>query len=103
MQTKYDPTVLTCQLFPLIIISSTHRLSKVAGDKMSANNPDLADLSDPYRPTRLAESFSQLYDDEWTHAYEDLQRKIKSERDVIETLAKVLKVMKIRAVIGMDR
>ena len=96
MQTKYDPTVLTCQLIPLIIISSTRRLSKVAGDKMSADNPDLADLSDPYRPTRLAESFSQLYDDEWTHAYEDLQRKIKSERDVIDKLANILKVWNIQ-------
>ena len=59
---------------------------------MSANNPDLADLSDPYRPTRLAENFTQSYDDEWTQAYEDLQRTTPSERDVIETLAKILQV-----------
>lgn len=66
------------------------RLSKVCGEKMSADNPDLADLSDPYRPTRLAESFTQLYDDQWTQAFEDLQRTRTIEKDVIETLAKIL-------------
>ena len=66
----------------------------MAGEKMSANNPDLADLSDPYRPTRLVESFTQSYDDEWTQAYEDLQRTTTSERYVIETLANILKVTK---------
>lgn len=67
------------------------RLSKVAGDKLSADNPDLADLSDPHRPTRLVECFKQLYDDEWTHAFEDLERTRMSERNVIEMLAKILK------------
>ena len=76
-------------------ISCSPRLSKVAGDKLSADNPDLADLSDPHRPTRLVECFKQLYDDEWTHAFEDLERTRMSERNVIEMLAKILKVKKL--------
>lgn len=71
------------------------RMSKVAGEKMSANNPDLADLSDPYRPTRLAECFTQLYDDEWTLAYEELQRQNSSEKDVIGILSNILKEAEI--------
>lgn len=39
---------------------------------MVDGNPAVANLSDPYRPEKLAEKFSQLYDDEWTTAYETL-------------------------------
>ena len=48
------------------------RLSKVAGDKLRENNPNIADLSDQNRPTKLAEMFSELYDNVWTDAYEIL-------------------------------
>lgn len=68
----------------------TSRLSEVAGKKFSTGNPDLADLSDPYRPTCLAESFSQLYDDEWTLAFEDLEKAKKPEKDAIGCLAEIL-------------
>nr|XP_022320924.1 uncharacterized protein LOC111123106 [Crassostrea virginica] len=50
------------------------RLSAVAGDKLRYNNPGIADLSDEYRPNKLAEKFSELYDNEWTEFYEDLER-----------------------------
>lgn len=36
------------------------------------NNPDIADLSNDNRPTKLAEKFSQLYDDAWTDSLEEL-------------------------------
>lgn len=39
---------------------------------MTSNNPDIADLSDDNRPTKLAEKFSQLYDDAWTDSLEEL-------------------------------
>lgn len=66
------------------------RLSKLAGDKMAQDNPDLADLSDPFRPTKLVESFRQVYDDEWTHAFEDLQAAKIPERLIIDSLAAIL-------------
>lgn len=67
------------------------RLSKLAGDKMAADNPDLTDLSDPYRPTKLVELFKQVYDDDWSHAFEDLERTRLPERKIIGILEKILK------------
>lgn len=48
------------------------RLSEVAGDRLRFNNPAIADLSDENRPNKLAEKFSELYDNEWTEFYETL-------------------------------
>ncbi|XP_052721753.1 uncharacterized protein LOC128192810 isoform X2 [Crassostrea angulata] len=48
------------------------RLSKLAGPKMTSKNPDIADLNDDNRPTKLAEKFGQLYDDAWTDSMEEL-------------------------------
>ncbi|XP_065930927.1 uncharacterized protein [Magallana gigas] len=48
------------------------RLSRIAGAKLTNNNPHIADLSDDNRPTKLAEKFGQLYDDAWTDSLEEL-------------------------------
>lgn len=48
----------------------TLRLSKMAGDNMRHGNPNLADLSDPYRPTEIGKIFAEIYDNEWSDAYE---------------------------------
>ncbi|XP_053389589.1 uncharacterized protein LOC128552561, partial [Mercenaria mercenaria] len=56
------------------------RLSKVAGANLTYNNPNIADLSDEKRPTKLAEEFSELYDNEWTDAFEDLQFENEKEK-----------------------
>lgn len=49
------------------------RLSKLEGKKMTKEKtPMLVDLSDTNRPTNLADRFSELYDNEWTQALEDL-------------------------------
>lgn len=37
--------------------------------KVTNNNPNIADLSDLFRPEKLAELFSELYDNEWTNAF----------------------------------
>lgn len=37
---------------------------------MLDGNPGITDLSDPYRPQKLVEMFSILYDNKWTDAYE---------------------------------
>lgn len=44
----------------------------MAGRKLTDNNPNIADLSDTNRPTKLAEQYSQIYDNEWTEAFEYL-------------------------------
>ncbi|XP_060608166.1 uncharacterized protein LOC132760244 [Ruditapes philippinarum] len=58
---------------------------------MMDGNPDIADLSDPFRPTKLAEEFREIYDDDWTHAYEELDTNSKPESDNIDTLTYLIK------------
>ena len=57
------------------------------------DNPNIADLSDSNRPTKLGESFSELYDNEWTNALEELQKMGKmTDSDVVKRLLDILKV-----------
>lgn len=71
-----------------------YRLSKVAGEKLTDGNPNITDLSDVNRPTKLAEQFRELYDNEWTCAYEELQKNpgMKDEEEIVKKLGKILKV-----------
>jgi hypothetical protein len=55
-----------------MLIYLYHRLSEVAGQKLKSNNPAITDLSDEDRPLKLAEKFSQMYDDEWTDSLEEI-------------------------------
>lgn len=48
------------------------RLSKIAGIKLTSDNPDIDDFNDDNRPSKLAEKFGQVYDDPWTDAIEEL-------------------------------
>lgn len=68
-------------------------MSKVAGEKLTENHPKTADLSDTNRPTNLADRFSELYDNEWTKALDDLN-KVKEEHEDgnIKLLADILEV-----------
>ncbi|XP_062586424.1 uncharacterized protein LOC134248027 isoform X1 [Saccostrea cucullata] len=67
------------------------RLSAVAGDKLRLNNPGIADLSDENRPNKLAEKFSELYDNEWTEVFEVLEGENFEEEKIIQMLLEVLK------------
>lgn len=67
------------------------RLSQTAGDKLRENNPNFSDLSDPYRPTKLSEMFSELYDNQWTDAMEILEAD-RQEKRAVETLLNILMV-----------
>ena len=67
----------------------------MAGDRLRLNNPGIADLSDEYRPNKLAEKFSELYDNEWTEFYEDLEKPGSSEEQIIGQLLKLIQVEKI--------
>ncbi|XP_053399565.1 uncharacterized protein LOC123557239 [Mercenaria mercenaria] len=67
------------------------RLSTLAGRKMVDNNPDIADLSDPFRPTQLAEKFREIYDEEWTHAFEELDMVSHDESKIIDVISGLIK------------
>nr|XP_022325312.1 uncharacterized protein LOC111125625 [Crassostrea virginica] len=53
------------------------RLSRFASQQLTEENPNIADLSDTHRPTRLGEMYSQLFDDEWSEAFEALKQYLK--------------------------
>lgn len=53
------------------------RLSAVYAATLLDSNPNIADLSDVNRPTKLAERFSELYDNEWTDTFEVLSTTMK--------------------------
>ncbi|XP_060604676.1 uncharacterized protein LOC132757415 isoform X2 [Ruditapes philippinarum] len=57
-----------------------------ASQAMRHNNPDIADLSDHNRPTKIAERYTQFYDNEWTTAFEILSEKKKTEEKKITQL-----------------
>jgi hypothetical protein len=73
-------------------INNYCRLSKVAGDRLTDNNPAIADLSDPNRPTKIGEMYSEVYDNEWTDAFEALTNAGYDEREAIDTLRLTLMV-----------
>ncbi|XP_048774623.1 uncharacterized protein LOC125679441 [Ostrea edulis] len=50
-----------------------NRLSSVAANRLRDNNPGITDLSDPNRPIKLGEKASEIYDNEWTNALENLE------------------------------
>lgn len=83
---------LQIQLFQSkIILSIYERLSQVAGSKLTDGNPAIADLGDPNRPTQLGEKFSELYDNEWTDAMEELGN-AGDEKSNITTLRNIVEV-----------
>ncbi|XP_052795701.1 synaptonemal complex protein 1-like isoform X2 [Mya arenaria] len=72
-------------------VGLTLRLSKIAGANLAFQNPNIADLGDPNRPTKLAEIFSELYDNQWTDAFEQIdleddQERIKRLFDILKNL-----------------
>lgn len=71
----------------LIIV---YRLSKLLSQKLTDNNPNIADLSDKNRPTKLAERYTELYDNQWTNAFEKLDTN--QEQDTIASLKAILLV-----------
>lgn len=62
----------------------------MAGERLTDGNPNIADLSDKNRPTKLAEMYSELYDNEWTNAYELLTKDGETEENACSILVKTL-------------
>ncbi|XP_045203860.2 uncharacterized protein LOC123556869 isoform X2 [Mercenaria mercenaria] len=65
------------------------RLSSMASSKLRDNNPNITDLSDQNRPTKIAERLSELYDNQWTDAYDVLEGSMQ-EGQIIQTLLGIL-------------
>ncbi|KAH3795231.1 hypothetical protein DPMN_148779 [Dreissena polymorpha] len=72
----------------------TNRLSALAAHQLTKDNPQIADLSDQCRPTKLAEGFSQIYDNKWTDVFEIFAKKKIAERDIVDMLTHTINVMK---------
>ena len=68
-------------MFILLFVLCFCRLSRFASDQMSAGNPNIADLSDKNRPTKIGEHFAELYDNEWSDAFESLSDLYKDQED----------------------
>ncbi|KAH3830594.1 uncharacterized protein LOC127877437 isoform X1 [Dreissena polymorpha] len=66
------------------------RLSSSTAAKVLDSNPNIADLSDPNRPQKIAEKFSQVYDDQWTDAMENLEKLGTNEERNIKILIDLL-------------
>ncbi|WAR22526.1 hypothetical protein MAR_016500 [Mya arenaria] len=64
------------------------RLRKLSGDKLRDGNPDIAYLSDPNRPTQLGKEFSDLYENEWSDAFEELKGKDEEKIRVLHAIMK---------------
>ncbi|XP_061164990.1 uncharacterized protein LOC133173941 [Saccostrea echinata] len=68
------------------------RLSAAAANRLRDQNPGITDLSDPNRPLKLAEKVSELYDNEWTNAMENLESELNiQEEKGIKILLKIIK------------
>ena len=68
------------------------RLSKFATEQLTQGNPNIADLSDKNRPTNIGDKFGQLYDDEWSEAFNALKPYITSEEKILKILTQLIKV-----------
>ncbi|KAH3830286.1 hypothetical protein DPMN_103526 [Dreissena polymorpha] len=68
------------------------RLCSVSTMKTRDNNPNIPDLSDVNRPTKIAEKMSELYDNEWTDAFDSLE-KSNPGLDIEKTLLDILKTI----------
>jgi len=64
----------------------------MASRKLRDNNPNITDLSDQNRPTKLAEKMSELYDNQWTDAFDELEQTQMEETEIIRILLQIFTV-----------
>ncbi|CAG2214816.1 unnamed protein product [Mytilus edulis] len=60
--------------------------SAIAGDRLRNNNPGITDLSDPNRPMKIAEKFTEMYDNDWTDSMEALEELDLGEEECVKIL-----------------
>ena len=59
---------------------------------MRNNNPGITDLCDPNRPMKIAEKFTEMYDNDWADAMEALEDQGLEEEKCVEILLHFLTV-----------
>ncbi|VDI52067.1 Hypothetical predicted protein [Mytilus galloprovincialis] len=69
-------------------------LSGFASKQLTEGNPNFTDLSDKNRPTKIAENFHAVYDDEWTNALEVLSSPRKGKMIEDEAIHKLMNLVK---------
>ncbi|KAK3578302.1 hypothetical protein CHS0354_004207 [Potamilus streckersoni] len=70
------------------------RLSENASMKLKDGNPNITDLGDHNRPDKLAEQFSELYDNQWTDGFEFLTTNLKmKDKDAILSLLNIVQLI----------
>jgi len=69
------------------------RLSAQLPVGVCEGNPNIVNLNDPYRSTKVAELYSELYDNEWTTAYDRIEKDKPDGRYIIDTLLDILIVI----------
>ncbi|KAH3834019.1 hypothetical protein DPMN_107337 [Dreissena polymorpha] len=61
-------------------------------EELTNPTPHIVDLSDETRPTKLAEMYEEIYDNEWTDAWKELTKSNEKENIVIAELLMILQV-----------
>ncbi|XP_045211914.1 uncharacterized protein LOC123563269 [Mercenaria mercenaria] len=69
------------------------RLSAIMSSRLKDGNPNIADLNDHNRPTKIGEQFSELYDNQWTDAYGAVQTCFKQEKKEPEIIGILLGIL----------
>ncbi|XP_071125610.1 uncharacterized protein [Mytilus edulis] len=77
-----------------VIDELRNRLSGFASKQLTEGNPNFTDLSDKNRPTKIAENFHAVYDDEWTNALEVLSSPRKGKMIEDEAIHKLMNLVK---------
>lgn len=77
-----------------VIDELRNRLSGFASKQLTEGNPNFTDLSDKNRPTRIAENFHAVYDDEWTNALEVLSSTKKGNFTEEQAIHKLMNLVK---------
>lgn len=82
------------------------RLSKIAGEKMTKENPLITNLGNENRPAKIGEKWSSLYADEWTDLYEDMSRGLKNHEDLEtengDVEKKILKIVDVNVYLSYE-
>jgi len=88
---------MLCQLRHVenrVVCHNVYRISQVLGERLAAN-ADVSDLSDPYKVTKIAEMYVDVYDEQWTEAYE-VAEKVFEERDEKYRIRKIIQILGVR-------
>ncbi|XP_045211918.2 uncharacterized protein LOC123563270 [Mercenaria mercenaria] len=69
------------------------RLSAIMSSRLKDGNPNVADLNDQNRPTKIGEQFSELYDNQWTDAYDAIQTYFELQKNESEIIGLLLDIL----------